>query len=929
MTLLQYYSTGATPSEVEPRLSKINWQYLSQLLSHARSLEAKYNLTWSQKILYHATATYRQALSVLAAEKGSCSPTSCRLSSTALSVVDLQCVEDQCLSCTRRYCAIALAEQLHNRSLYEYTPEDIRQQATMCEEAMNGIEVPHPLWIKAASVLGNVLGFQCMMSQNLDAIEQATVLQAKVLSAWDTGNPKNHIALLNMACALWRRFCDIGNLDDLHRSITMYESALNICSEGHPYRTACLTGLARNLRLRSNYPGAALKDDLQTSVRLFNQALVTAPNGYRDQNEIQFELAWAHVMLFHENSLISHLDQAETLWKAAACGDNYRGRYAAQWCLSTVSVHRFELFGRPSDLDQAVEQLRSAMSANNPNGDLAPGPCNNFASALCTRYMTRGTLDDLEEAILLLREGLRKCPPGQHIRDSLLNNMAECLRGRFLLLNQLVDIHESVDLIQQAVNHRPTDAALLLSLTESLRILFDATQEVTVLDTAIHCHARWQQQDDTGYETSILHHHDLAVLLNCRFRATGNLDDLERAANLCTQCLALRHIDHPKRYITLQLLSELQRQRFLHLDKLSAQDEALALAQEALRLLPSAHIARSGCYFHLARLYLTPSASYFSTDAEVNYYTEAIEDLGCSPQQRMRLGIEVLEQIESAYCDNDSSKHSKLLNCYALVIRLLPHVAYFGLEAPSRLRVLAKAEGLAVNGAANAARDNQLELAVELLEEGRTVFWQQHLRLRSNFHQLPLRLSGPLQALSEQLNIHTIYSSHLKQDEGDKAAREAESAKLRRLGERFDLLVQEARLLPGFERFLMHQTYEFLAQAAAIGPVIVLIAGRQACLALVIRSPTSGTECVHLPGVNLERLQGLNEALQVSSMAARKSQRNVLGAVTRFVKVAGQLSKTDKRQRALEEILTQLWVNVMGPVINALSLKVCRLYTLL
>ena len=64
-------------------------------------------------------------------------------------------------------------------------------------------------------------------------------------------------------------------------------------------------------------------------------------------------------------------------------------------------------------------------------------------------------------------------------------------------------------------------------------------------------------------------------------------------------------------------------------------------------------------------------------------------------------------------------------------------MAYFGLDAKSRLRTLAKSDELAANGSAHALTLAEPRIAIELLEQGRAVFWLQHLGLRTKFNALP------------------------------------------------------------------------------------------------------------------------------------------------------------------------------------------------
>jgi len=67
------------------------------------------------------------------------------------------------------------------------------------------------------------------------------------------------------------------------------------------------------------------------------------------------------------------------------------------------------------------------------------------------------------------------------------------------------------------------------------------------------------------------------------------------------------------------------------------------------------------------------------------------------------------------------------------------------------LRVLAKAENLATGAASQALEMSRADDAIELLEQGRAVFWSQCLRLQTHFTELPQDLALSLYVTSRQL----------------------------------------------------------------------------------------------------------------------------------------------------------------------------------
>ena len=71
-------------------------------------------------------------------------------------------------------------------------------------------------------------------------------------------------------------------------------------------------------------------------------------------------------------------------------------------------------------------------------------------------------------------------------------------------------------------------------------------------------------------------------------------------------------------------------------------------------------------------------------------------------------------------------------------ISLMPQAAYLGLSLNHRLKSVADAEHSATMAASHALLIPNATLALELLEQGRAVFWRQSLHLRTPFEALDI-----------------------------------------------------------------------------------------------------------------------------------------------------------------------------------------------
>lgn len=100
---------------------------------------------------------------------------------------------------------------------------------------------------------------------------------------------------------------------------------------------------------------------------------------------------------------------------------------------------------------------------------------------------------------------------------------------------------------------------------------------------------------------------------------------------------------------------------------------------------------------------------------------------------------------------------------------------------------------------------------------------------------------------------------------------EAKTARRRQMGEEFAVLLHQARAIPSFERFMLHETYTALAEAAAKGPVVVFVPGRLECHAIIVPNGQDQPQRVNLK-ITPERVQELGSLLQVVNHQLRNKR---------------------------------------------------------
>ncbi|KAG2744383.1 hypothetical protein P692DRAFT_20837907, partial [Suillus brevipes Sb2] len=158
--------------------------------------------------------------------------------------------------------------------------------------------------------------------------------------------------------------------------------------------------------------------------------------------------------------------------------------------------------------------------------------------------------------------------------------------------------------------------------------------------------------------------------------------------------------------------------------------------------------------------------------------------------------------------------------------------------------------------------------AVELLEQGRTIIWNQMTRLRTPLDNLQTH-NDHAAALMKRFRDLSSLLDRPSASHGDGTPSvnvEAADARYRRLVEDWNGVVEEIRKIEGFSRFLLPPMFGDLQEAARDGPIIVLVASKSSCDAIIIphkQSPTS----IRLP-TDLEKLQTLVVKLQRTSRSA-------------------------------------------------------------
>ncbi|KAG2085956.1 CHAT domain-containing protein [Suillus cothurnatus] len=650
--------------------------------------------------------------------------------------------------------------------------------------------------------------------------------------------------LNNPANRLRNRFSQRGILADLD-DVEQCRVALRRCRPGHCDLSDSLNNLAVSLWNRFRQRG--VPSDLDESIELHRDALLLRPTGHSDRSQSLNNLA-------------------NSLWD------------------------RFTQRGVPSDLDESIELYRDALLLRPPGHSDRSHSLNNLAASLADRFMQRGVPSDLDECIELHRDALLLRPPGHFHRSHSLDNLANSLADRFLQRGVLSDLDESIKLHRDALLLRPPGhSARSQSLNNLANSLWDRFRQRGVpsdLDESIELHRDALLLRPPGHSDRSQSLNNLANSLWDRFTQRGVPSDLDESIELHRDALLLRPPGHSDRSHSLNNLAASLWDRFLQRGVPSDLDESIELLRDALLLLPLGHSHRSQCLNNLANILrhrFRQRGIPFDLDESFNLFSQ----LPHTSHAASRYDLSAAKSWATAA---EEINHGSALLAYQTALKFLDHHVALLSSSSRHFDVVRMATAsLAVDAFSCSLRHRALTIAVELVEQGRAVFWTQLARFSSPFDELSLPgdtgavLVEDFKQLSSRLR--TVFDQ----------STEDQSSQIRQLTVQWNDVLSRIRMLPDFSRFLLPPLFSDLQKAADEGPVIIVNASQYSCDALIVlcdRDP------VHIP-------------IDVT-------QTYVSELSTEFQSVAEQFGCSDQ-QNKLVGILRKLWHHIVEPVVQALG----------
>ncbi|KAH7325452.1 CHAT domain-containing protein [Rhizoctonia solani] len=219
---------------------------------------------------------------------------------------------------------------------------------------------------------------------------------------------------------------------------------------------------------------------------------------------------------------------------------------------------------------------------------------------------------------------------------------------------------------------------------------------------------------------------------------------------------------------------------------------------------------------------------------------------------------------------------------------------------------------VAIEAASVALRDGQPELALEWLEQGRSIVWNQTLHLRSPLDGLRAHhptLAEKLQNVRSELHNVSLQGPESLPGSGDWLTPEHAARRRHLLATEYTNLISEVQQLPGFSHFLRPKPASELILAARRGTVVVINVHETQCDALVIRPGSPKIDFLNLPNFTQQRAHDMCMHMEASIGRSGIKERTERRPIQ-----SGQ-----DIQRDLKHTLSVLWDYIVEPVLRLLG----------
>ncbi|EJU02562.1 hypothetical protein DACRYDRAFT_115612 [Dacryopinax primogenitus] len=651
---------------------------------------------------------------------------------------------------------------------------------------------------------------------------------------------------------------------DLSEAITLVSAGVDRLGEKDPWKALGLGILSRAYRWQWHLTGCSDWTYLYKSDELVRQALEIRPNNRR-RHCLLHMLASTCQDRFDGGEGVQYLHEAlaaaqESVRQAREIRPNVT-RFEDRNVIQSLAMAYFTLSrveGRLKDLDKAIAYQTLISETSGP--DEPPSFFLNLCVFLSFRFRMAGRLIDIDNAIEAGHRALERTRPDSLQTELTLSTLGNAHALRFVHGGDQADFDAAYKYLDQAatrVRANKCTLALLPCITRALAAIYDVQFETHARLEDIDFSVRYQTECVSGagenYEKPNFYS-ELGGYLSKRYEAGKDETDLDEAIINHEIALATVATGLTERHMILWRYGRSLAHRYqLHNEPSDFDKCAHIMKEAAIAARAAAHPKTSQYLADLASLFsmrYEAQGEKEDLDISLRYYAVSYAVPEGFIDNRFQ------SALAAARLAQDNNRPKDAVNAFSAAIGMLPRLAWLGLNSSRRhAKLINYASQLASDAAASAIQAGQLERAVELLEEGRSVLWRSMMELRTDFSSLENSAPGlarELVLVAQSLEYDGMSTAKLTERQLEERAQHR-----RRTAERWEFLIEQVRKVPEFEGFLKPLSFSELRKAAAEGPVVILNASKYRSDALIIH-PQGMVRCISLEGLNIDTVKQLN-----------------------------------------------------------------------
>ncbi|KAJ1299800.1 hypothetical protein OPQ81_000699 [Rhizoctonia solani] len=763
--------------------------------------------------------------------------------------------------------------------------------------------------------LGNCYMLRFKALEKLVDLNNSIEYLSQALPLTPEGDPSLNALLSNCSMLYERRYKQLGNIDDINKSIECWARVISIRPKNDVDFAMRLKRFGGMYRVRFDHSGNL--NDLNLAIECFQNGMACGSDNRITLADCANELGLAFHARFRYSAKIDDIENSiKYLTKAIHLlpPDNLD----RPGCLSNLgNAHqwRFEHLADPIDIEKAIEYQNLALVSTNPGDRSLPGNLNNLGLSYKLRFENQGSVSDIDKAIEYQTRAVTLTPSNHPNIAIHVSNLGCSHDARFDRLHDTKDISAAIAFHTQALELTPHDHVTfpgrLSNLAGAYKRRFDILQNTSDINAAIEYRAQAVSLTPPNHAELPAQLSNLGMLHASRFQVNEDPQDLHQSIEYLSNALSLAPEAHPRLPGYLGNLAALYgiRSRFLGLGHPGDFQRAIELYTQALKMTPHGSLTRPHLLGQLGRVY----SEKWERSADTSFLDRAIQTLREATE--CETGYPRIRFDAACRWADIASQSSRpdMVQAYQIALELVPQIVWLGTTIDRRYEDIRYTGILAMKAAAAAISAREYELAIEWLEQGRSIVWNQTLQLRTPMEELHAHDSPRATRLHElSKELHDLGSGHsINQRQNEMSLPpELVAQKHRRLAEEYEKILGEVRNLTGFENFLRPRKFQELFNATRTGPIVIVNAHASRCDALILRKETGGIHHVPLPNLSVSKI-----------MAAHKH-------VTQYLQ--GLHLRDDSRIKfkqigstppviLFESTLASLWHDLVQPVLNLLE----------